>query len=374
MKILHVGKYYWPEKGGIENHLKILCEGLAAKGVSVRAVVSNTKNSLLREKINGVEIVRLPKAFSAFNQPIFSGLREEIGNYNPDMIHLHLPNPLAALKLYQTQKPIVITYHSDIVGKPAMKLIEFSTGQILKKARAVIATSENYVSGSKLLKKFKDKIKVIPLSVELKKMKPAKISEIKKMKQRLGIKNEFVILFVGRLIPYKGLQFLIEALPLLKGDFKLIIGGLGPLESKMRELAKSLSVQDKIIFFGEVNENYYSNLFSSADIFVLPSHLKSEAFGIVQMEAMAHGKPVVSCNISGSGVPWVNKSGVSGIVVEPENPSELAGAIQKLMDNPQLRKKLGAGGRARAEELFDSKKMVRSVLRVYEEVLKRKTA
>jgi len=374
MKILHVGKYYWPEKGGIENHLKILCEGLAAKGVSVRAVVSNTKNSLLREKINGVEIVRLPKAFSAFNQPIFSGLREEIGNYNPDIIHLHLPNPLAALKLYQTQKPIVITYHSDIVGKPAMKLIEFSTGQILKKARAVIATSENYVSGSKLLKKFKDKIKVIPLSVELKKMKPAKISEIKKMKQRLGIKNEFVILFVGRLIPYKGLQFLIEALPLLKGDFKLIIGGLGPLESKMRELAKSLSVQDKIIFFGEVNENYYSNLFSSADIFVLPSHLKSEAFGIVQMEAMAHGKPVVSCNISGSGVPWVNKSGVSGIVVEPENPSELAGAIQKLMDNPQLRKKLGAGGRARAEELFDSKKMVRSVLRVYEEVLKRKTA
>src|SRR3989344_3355077 len=340
MKILHVGKYYWPEKGGIENHLKILCEGLAAKGVSVRAVVSNTKNSLLREKINGVEIVRLPKAFSAFNQPIFSGLREEIGNYNPDIIHLHLPNPLAALKLYQTQKPIVITYHSDIVGKPAMKLIEFSTGQILKKARAVIATSENYVSGSKLLKKFKDKIKVIPLSVELKKMKPAKISEIKKMKQRLGIKNEFVILFVGRLIPYKGLQFLIEALPLLKGDFKLIIGGLGPLESKIRELAKSLSVQDKIIFFGEVNENYYSNLFSSADIFVLPSHLKSEAFGIVQMEAMAHGKPVVSCNISGSGVPWVNKSGVSGIVVEPENPSELAGAILKLMDNPQLRKKL----------------------------------
>ena len=373
MKVLQIGKFYWPQRGGIENHLKILCEGLVKEGVSVRAVVSNTTHYISREKINGVEVVRLPKYATFFNQPIFSGQGKEISSFKPDIIHIHLPNPLATLKILGTRIPVISTYHSDIIGKPAIPTAtqEIFTKKILKKSAAVIATSENYAGGSKLLGAVKDKIKIIPLSVELEKVKTFGHGEIQKFKEGLKLKNEIVLLFAGRLIPYKGLKFLLPALKLLKGNFKIIISGSGPLESELKNLANDFGVSEKIIFFGEADDENMQKLYSLCDIFILPSHMRSEAFGIVQMEAMAQGKPVVSCNISGSGVPWVNKNGVSGIVVEPENPAAIAGAIQKLIDNAQLRKKLGAGGRARAEELFDSKKMVNGILKVYKEVLKK---
>ncbi len=372
MKVLQIGKYYWPQRGGIENHLKILCEGLVGNGTSVRAVVSNTTHYISREKINGVEVVRLPKYATLFNQPIFIGLRNEIRNFKPDIIHIHLPNPLATIKILGARIPVVSTYHSDIIGKPAIPTAsqEIFTKKILKKSVAVIATSGNYASGSKLLGLVKEKIKIIPLSVELDKIKAFGSAEIKIFKKLLGLKNEFVILFAGRLIPYKGLQFLLKALPAVKGNFKLIIVGSGPLENEMKKLAFELGVSEKIIFFGETGDESMPKLYSACDVFVLPSHMRSEAFGIVQMEAMAYGKPVVSCNIPGSGVPWVNKNGVSGIVVEPENPDALAGAIQKLIDNLRLRKGLGSGGRARVRELFDSRKMVKDVLEIYGEVLK----
>ncbi len=373
LRILQIGKFYWPERGGIENHLKILCEGLAKNGVSVRAVVSNTTRYISREKINGVEVVRLPSYATVLNQPIFVGQGKEISDFRPDIIHIHLPNPLATIKILGTKIPVVSTYHSDIIGKPAIPTAsqEIFTKRILKKSAAVIATSGNYASGSKLLGLVREKIKIIPLSVELDKIKAFGSAEIKTFKKLLGLKNEFVILFAGRLIPYKGLQFLLKALPALKGSFKLIIVGSGPLEKELRWLAKNLGVSEKIIFFGEADDESMPKLYSACDIFALPSHMRSEAFGIVQMEAMAYGKPVVSCNISGSGVPWVNKNGVSGIVVEPENSAALAGATQKLMDSPKLRKELGAGGRKRVEKLFDSREMVSEIIKLYKEVLEK---
>lgn len=374
MKVLHIGKYYWPKKGGIENHMKMLCEGLARLGNRVRAVVSNEENSFSKEKINGVEVVRLPKLFSAFGQPIFSGLAREIEKYNPDVIHLHLPNPLAALAAMKTKKPVVITYHSDIIGKPPVltQTMEYATKKILEKSSAIIVTSRKYVEGSNILRRAGSKIRVIPLAVETSKQKPASLAEVKKTKALLGLRDELVLLFVGRLVPYKGLRFLIGALPLLHGKFKLIVVGNGPLEVELKSLVSKLSVDKKIIFLPEQDEKNLSNLYSACDIFVLPSHMRSEAFGIVQMEAMAHGKPVVSCNIPGSGVSWVNKDSESGIVVEPESSRSLARAITKLMSSPRLRKKLGKGALERAVKFFDSKKMVIDTDKVYEAVLKKR--
>ncbi len=373
MKILQIGKYYWPVRGGIENVVKILSDGLVKNGVSVRVVVSNRENELAREIVDGVEVVRLPKLFSVLNQPVFAGLKKEIKKYDPDLIHIHIPNPLAAAKIMKEKKPIVVTYHSDIVGKPKIptKILEFHTKNLLDKASAVISTSENYAKYSKMLQHCKNKVRVIPLSIEIEKYKKTDKTGRENLKEKLGLKDEVVILFIGRFIPYKGLPFLLRAVPMISSkNFKIILGGSGPLENELKILVKNLGIENKIIFFGEPDDKELSNLYSIADIFVLPSHMRSEAFGIVQMEAMAFGVPVVSCNIAGSGVPWVNKNGVSGTVVEPENPKALSDAISKLISSSSLRKKLGKSARKRAEKLFDSHRMVSETLKLYKDVLK----
>ncbi|HLE07133.1 MAG TPA: glycosyltransferase [archaeon] len=374
MKVLHVGKFYWPVRGGIENHMKVLCEGLIKRGVSVRAVVSNKDGKLVREKINGVEVVRLPKIMSVFNQPIFVGLRKEIEDYGPDLIHIQLPNPLAALKIMDVKIPIIASYQSDIVGKPpvATQILDFYTKQLLQRSYRILPSSENYAKFSKMLMGFKNKITVVPLSVEIDKFRPIKKAKIKELRESLGISDEFIILFVGRLIPYKGVNFLLKALPMMSGNYKIIIVGDGPLMRPLKSLARELSADDRVIFFGEADDDTLPILYEMCDIFVLPSHMRSEAFGIVQMEAMVRRKPVVSCNIPGSGVQWVNKNGESGIVVEPENPKDLADAISRLMYSPVLRKKMGSGGRKRVEKYFDSQKMVKDILDIYKQAVKQR--
>jgi rhamnosyl/mannosyltransferase len=177
-----------------------------------------------------------------------------------------------------------------------------------------------------------------------------------------------LVLFVGRLRYYKGLQFLVSAMPEIKAD--LLLAGTGPMENELRRMAAEAGVSNRVHFMGDVSDEEKLACYYAADVFCMPSHLRSEAFGLSQIEAMASGVPVVSTRIK-SGVPYVNADGVSGLTVEPENPRALAEAISRILENEALRRQLAAGALERARTEFTDRRMCENVMAVYREVLKR---
>ena len=166
---------------------------------------------------------------------------------------------------------------------------------------------------------------------------------------------------------YKGYEFLIRALPLVP-EAGLVLGGRGPLTESLMGLARSLGVQERIEFTGRIAERDLPFYYHACDVFCLPSVEQSEAFGIVQLEAMACGKPVLCCELN-NGVTWVNQDRVTGLVVPPADPVALAGALKRLVTDTELRQRLGGQGRQRAGREFTVEAMVRGTLSVYRTVL-----
>ncbi|PIN86243.1 hypothetical protein COV19_05535 [Candidatus Woesearchaeota archaeon CG10_big_fil_rev_8_21_14_0_10_44_13] len=368
IEVLHIGKYYHPVKGGIENHMINLFSRIKDK-VELKVIVSNTCCSKERSVINGVAITRLSRIIELFSTPINPSLFWEIKGFKGDIIHLHLPNPFANLAylLANPKKKLVIKYHSDIIKQRfLLRLYSPFLKMLLRKADKIIATSPIYVESSPILKGFKDKCVVIPLGVDVSGFKlddgRRKILEnIKKMHNKRKI-----VLFVGRLVYYKGVEYLIKAHKDVDAD--LIIIGKGPLENGLKTMTKKLGIDKKVFFYGEVAD--LVPLYHACDVFVLPSIERSEAFGIVQLEAMACSKPVVSSNLN-SGVVYVNMDRKTGIVVEPKDSKELSEAINYLMKNPSVAKKYGRFAKMRVEKEFTNEINANKVIRLYNRLLER---
>jgi len=174
------------------------------------------------------------------------------------------------------------------------------------------------------------------------------------------------ILFVGRLRYYKGLQYLLEAMRALEAH--LLVVGSGPMEEAWRRLAGELGVADRVTFLGEVPDEELPAFYHLCDLFVLPASHRSEAFGVVQIEAMAAGKPVV-CTELGTGTSYVNVHGETGLVVPPRDPAALVDAIRRLLADPELRRRLGERGRERAVREFSAGVMADRVASLYQELL-----
>lgn len=369
MKILHLGKYFYPERGGIENYSYILAKE-ASKKYEVYVVVSNISREFKYEKMNEMKVFRLPRILYLFHAPITTPLVCLIKKINPEIIHLHVPNPwfefnLFLYSLINKNKKIIVTYHSDIIYyTPFHFIIEIFRRlylfPLLKLSRKIIATSSNYVDGSQILRKLKDRVKVIPPGVDTKKFKQVKVKKFKKD----------VLLFLGRLFPYKGLEYLLEAIKILsekRKNFILFIVGEGKLRNRLEKVTKNLGIENFVRFTGKVSDKEAVKYYNLCDIFILPSIHKSEAFGISQLEAMACAKPIISTNLKGSGVPWVNQHMKTGLVVEPKNPKALTEAILFLLENKELRKKMGINARKRVLKHFGLEKMIRETLKLYSE-------
>jgi glycosyltransferase involved in cell wall biosynthesis len=163
------------------------------------------------------------------------------------------------------------------------------------------------------------------------------------------------MLFVGRLVYYKGLDVLLDAMG--RCDGSLVIVGEGPLDGALRAIVTEKRLAGRVLFAGRVPDADLPAFYQACDIFVLPSIARTEAFGVVQIEAMAAGRPVVSTNLP-TGVPWVNQDGVSGLVVPPGDPVALGNALQRLLDDGALRRRLGEGARQRAQTMFSRERMV----------------
>ena len=176
-----------------------------------------------------------------------------------------------------------------------------------------------------------------------------------------------IIFAVGRHVYYKGFEYLIRAMMAVRQDTLLILGGTGPLSGDLKTLAATEGVENRIVFAGRIPDEELPAYYHAADVFCLPSVEPSEAFGLVQVEAMACGKPVVCCEL-GNGVSYVNQHEVTGFVVPPRDPVALAEALNRLLDSGELRQKMGEAGRARAENEFTLERMWQDTLAIYQRV------
>jgi glycosyltransferase involved in cell wall biosynthesis len=363
MKILHIYKDYYPVLGGMENHIKVLAESQVRRGHAVTVLVTHPTKITHVEMMNGVRVIKAGRLATIASTPISVSLPFLLSKERPDITHLHTPYPIGELSQFyfgKTRK-VFLTYHSDVVRqKELLHFYKPFLKKVLSLADRIIVTSENYMKSSPHLREFMHKCTVIPLGIDLTPFLQNSSQDIGSIKEKYGSP---IILFVGKLRYYKGLQFLLEAMSGIPA--KLIVIGNGPMEKEWRNLASKLNINEKVFFLGEIGGEQLAHFYGASDIFVLPACERSEAFGLVQVEAMASGLSVISTEL-GTGTSFVNKHGETGLVVRPKDPDSLRVAILSLLDNPTLCLEMGRRGRERAMREFSIETMVERLLNLYE--------
>lgn len=368
MHILQIYKDYYPVLGGMENHLRWLSEQLIARGHRVSVLVSNTTCSTRYVQRAGVMVYKAAQWLRRASTPISPRMLSIGWGLTPDVIHLHHPFPPGDLIYWLRRRhaPLVITHHSDIVRQQRLlRLYGPLLRRTLAAADRIIATSPQYIQSSPWLLPHAAKCTVIPLSIAAERFAQPDPTLVAGFQVRFGPQ---ALLFVGRLRYYKGLHFLLEALALLPEPARLVLVGSGPEEARLRTLATRLGIAQRIVWAGEVSDADLPAAYAAAHVFVLPAHLRSEAFGIVQLEALAAGLPLVSTEL-GTGTSYVNQHGQTGFVVPPADPAALARACHVLLANPELRAHMGRNGRQRAQVEFSPALMLERIEAVYREVL-----
>ena len=373
MRVTMVNKYYPPHLGGIEYHMRDLASALARRGHSVRALVSDESRETVREEIEGVEVTRLGRAFAYASTPIALGMRAAVreqasGESPADLLHLHFPYPWGEVSWLAARSPLpaVMTYHSDIVRQKTM-LAAYAPllRRVLDRMDVIIASSPDMVEHSPFLSRVAEKCRVVPFGIdvdrfELDAHEAVRATTIRAMHPRP------IVLFVGRLVYYKGVDVLVEAMASVDAD--LVVVGTGPLERQLRARIAHLGMQERTTLLPALAAEDLAVWFNAAHVLCLPSVARSEAFGLVQLEAHAAGTPVVSTGLT-TGVPFVNKDGVTGLTVEPGSADELARALRMLVEDDSLRERLGRQAKERARAEFTIDRMVDDTLAVYHEAM-----
>lgn len=372
MRVTMVNKYYPPHLGGIEFHMRDLATGLAARGVSVRAIVANEGCEAVTETIDGVEVTRLARSFAYASTPVVPGMarvlrKESTGDGAPDLFHLHFPYPWGEVAWLRAKvaQPTVLAYHSDIVRQKAL-LAAYGPilRRVLDRADVVLASSPNMVEHSPFLSRIAEKCRVIPYGVHVERYAdtPELLARAAELRSGHG---RPIVLFVGRLVYYKGPEVLMRAMADVDAD--VVVIGRGPLKPELERIAAEAAIADRVTFLDPVDDAELAAWYHAADVFCLPSVARSEAYGLVQLEAHASGTPTVSTTLTTS-VPFVNADGITGLTVPPGDVAALTEALRTLVTDESLRTRLGAQARARAFADFSVERMVDQTLAVYAEL------
>ena len=287
-----------------------------------------------------------------------------------DIVHMQFPaDPMAhlAYELLPRSVKRVIGWHSDIVRQRGLlRPYRPFLNRSLRNADAIIAATPAHIRSSEQLSAVRDtaRFHVVPYGFDLSRFerRPLPADEVRR---RYG--GKLLVFALGRHVYYKGFEFLIRALAGMP-DAALALGGQGPLTDDLRRVAREAGVEDRVDFVGRIPDQDLPAWYHACDVFCLPSIEPAEAFGIVQVEAMACGRPVVCCQLD-NGVNWVNPDGETGLTVAPADPAALRGALARLHRDPALRAQLGEEGRRRAFRLFTAQAMAEATLAVYREVL-----
>jgi len=377
MRVLHIGKFGPPFFGGIENFMMDLDQSCYGQEVSVGAVVHHHQGKHLafeQQTVNDVQLYRVPCygqfMFAPVSPKFGVYLNRAIADFKPDVLHIHMPNTSAFFALlYKSARniPWVVHWHSDVIGDDSPWFLRLFyplyrpfESQILKRAAKIIVTSPPYLQVSQTLKRFLPKTKVLGLGIK----SPEVFS-----RPSISEGNELNLLMVGRLTYYKGHQVLIEAMARLKlqglTKVRLSIVGSGELEPVLVKQIESLGLAAQVSLLGRLDDGQLREQFIGADCLCLPSIERTEAYGVVLMEAAAYALPAIVTDVPGSGMSWVVQHDITGLVVKRKNPDALALAIKTLAQQPTKRLGYAMAARARFEQSFNIEQVAKETIQLY---------
>jgi len=348
--------------------VQLLCTRLA-RDLDVSVLVPSRSRRRVEERLGGVRVVRVPEFGRYASVPLCPTMPRELARLGPDLVHLHFPNPMGDLAYLVAGRrtPLVISYHADVVRHRALlPLYRPLLARTFAAARHIIGGSPEYVASSRVLSRYREKSTIVPYGVDLSlfALEDGEAREVERRRARYGGR---LILFVGVLRHYKGVDVLLRALADLSA--RALVVGQGPKKQEWQALAGKLGVAERVTFLGPVSDVERRVLLHACDVFVLPSIDRREAFGIAQLEAMACGKPVIATDLP-TGVRFVNRDGVTGLLVPPRDQAALARALTRLLDDAELRVRLGRAARERVERTFSADRMVELTRRVYDGALR----
>ena len=323
MRVLFLYKDYYPVFGGIENHIRLLAEGLRAQDVDARVLVTNTGPHTIHTEINGVPVTKAGRQADISSAPVSLPLFREVWRqeHGVDIVHAHFPYPpgeVAHLLLGRSRR-FVITYHSDIVKQKVLgALYRPLLWRVLHRADLLTVSNPIYIRTSPFLRPFAEKCRVIHHGQDLSRFVRTPERTAKAAAFKAPFAGKPLVLFVGRLRHYKGVDVLIRAMHHVE-NAHLLVAGAGPMENAWRQVAQDEGLTHKVQFLGEIGDDDLLTVYHAADVFVLPSTNRAETWGAVQIEAMACGLPLV-CTELGTGTSYVNQRGGTGVGVPPAGP------------------------------------------------------
>ena len=371
MKVLQLGKFY-PIAGGVEKVMYDLTTGLAEKGVSCDMLCAAVDGDGIEKSLSpNSRLMCTPALFkfaaTMISPAMITKLRKICNQY--DIIHVHHPDPMAslALRLSGFSGKVVLHWHSDIIRqKQFLKLYMPLQTWLLKRADVIVGTTSVYLSESPYLKMVQHKTASLPIGVDA--MQPDK-STTEKIRAQYG--NRKIVFSLGRLVHYKGFCHLIDAASYLDDDYVVLIGGTGPLKADLENQIARLGLENKVKLLGRIDDSELPSYYDACRVFCLSSIQKTEAFAIVQIEAMSCGKPIVATKIKQSGVSWVNSHRDSGLNVSTQAPKELADAIKEITKDDDVYSAYSRRAKNRYTKLFTKETMVENCIKIYQNTWKK---
>lgn len=371
MRILQLGKFY-PIIGGVEKVMVDLLKGLSLHGVSCDMLCCNAevgKPKVIIDIAPNAQLICVKAGLKKFSTMISFQMITELRRicHDYDIIHIHQPDPMATLALLLSgyTGKVVVHWHSDILSQKALLLFYLPLQSwLLNRANAIVGTTPIYIKESPFLRNFQSKCTYLPIGIHPVVWNDTKVEEI-----RSRYPQKHIIFSLGRLVYYKGFEYLIDAARNLPDNYVVLIGGSGELRKDLQNRIETHGLQDKVILLGRISDESLPNYFRACDIFCLSSILKTEAFAIVQIEAMSCGKPIVATLIPGSGVSWVNAEGVSGVNVPIADSDALAKAFKMILEDEKRREQLAKGAKQRFQTVFLFENMINKCIEIYRSLL-----
>lgn len=360
MKIAEVVVRFHPYIGGVEQTVYHLGKHLAARGHRIRVICSDEGGG--GTLVEGMETLRLPYLGKISNTNVSAGILGAVVEFQPDLIHTHIPTVLfpefAAAAARILHVPLVLTYNNDIHGNGAKRKLATIYNRlflpaVLKQAAVIVVSHEEYIDYSDHLQRFRSKIESIPWGVDCDRFHAA----------RFPGDGELILTFLSILDHhhgYKGLDILLRSIALLRDrgmDIRLEVGGRGDALPEYIQLMEHLHLQDRVTFHGYIPDDELQNFYHAGHIFVLPSRdARQEGFGLVFLEAMASGRPVLTSNIVGVASTLRNRGG--GYLVPPDDLNALTKTLENLARDPASLHGAGETARSLAETYFTWKRVV----------------
>lgn len=368
-RVLHISKYYDPFVGGVEQTAKDCVNALKNRYVQ-KVICFNHEKGTVTDFVDGVEIDRCGCQLKISSQSLSAGMRKKLKEllreFKPNIVLLHYPNPFVStllLPILPSTTKLILYWHLDITKQKILgKVFHTHIQKLIKRANKIVATSPNYIEGSKYLSSVRKKCIVVPSCINEERLAISSdiIEQAKEIKE--SNKDKMICLALGRHVPYKGFEYLIQASKQLDNRFAIYIGGNGELTEKLKKMAEG---DNKIHFLGRVDDATLKAYYCATDIFCFPSISKNEAYGLALAEAMYFGNPAVTFTIEGSGVNYVNLANVTGLEVENRAVEKYAKAMKRLADSSKLREALGKAAKERVVKNFLYSQYCNNILKAF---------